>query len=105
MVIKKSKSSCNLDESESAPTISEVGLSHNCANESPYWDLMFRCSTLYKLLRVTSYCLRFIFHISNILKAKSRLLNLKLSQHTFLNSTVSNNVDLFIGELNEAKLF
>ena len=103
--IKRSKFSCNLEESDSTPTISEVVLSHSCANESPYWDLIFCYFTLNKLLRVTSYCLRFIFHITNKLKAKSRLFNLKLSQHTFLNSIVSKNFDLSVGELNQAKLF
>ena len=49
--------------------------SHHCApssSSSSIWELMNHCSSLSKLLCVTSYCLRFITRL--ILKAKSDLL-------------------------------
>ena len=81
-------------------------LSADCRESGALWDLVYRYSSLNKLLRITSYCLRFLTHLVDRVKLKSSWAkSVEFCELPFL-SAVTNpeNIQLPVSEIKQSKL-
>ena len=70
--IQQSLVSADAEKATTSTAIKAIVFSlYNCVNGNPYWDLLHKYSSLTPLVRVTSYCLRFILDIVNRLSVRS----------------------------------
>ena len=78
--------------------------SNNSSKPNTYWDLIYRYSSLKMLLRVTFYSVRLILKISQSLKSKGRLIEIKVAKLSiFTDALYYDTIKLSVKELNHSK--